>query len=146
MGHLADYLTTHPRTKGMSAAEFGRLVGIAKSSANEILTGRATPRDTTLVKMADAFPGMPLAELRDRVLMDTPFALPPAADLLNEKERKAVEVMVHQLLESSGKLEKFEAQWPDDQEQAREATGGNVFELPRPQRVQRAAYSPPDEE
>lgn len=146
--HLSDYLKIHTsttemktskRTKDMSSAEFGRRVGISKSAAAEILAGRSTPEEQTLRKISDAF-NLPLSHLRELALLDTPFDLPATAKLLDMKERALVRSVVDQLLESSGKANRFR----DESEQERVAS--NVVRLPQPPRVQKAAYNPPDEE
>ncbi len=146
--HLADYLAAHERTKGMSTGDFGRLVGISKSQAAEILAGRSTPGPQTLKKIAAAFPGVPLAHLEEMVLLDTPFDLPEGAQLLSLKERALIKSVVDQLLESSGKADRVQKLKPGELEELRRlARPGNVVNLhPQADRVSKAAYDPPSEE
>lgn len=141
MGNLSDYLERHPRLQGMSAREFGRLVDIGHNTANQILRGKTVPEDGTLVKISAAFPEIPLSELRKHALADTPFSLPAGAELLDLDERGLVRDVVRQLLKSSGKADRV-----PEEPARREAQAGNVVEMPRPQRVQKAAYKPPRDE
>jgi len=145
--NLSDYLATNERTKDMSTAEFGRLVGISKSQAAEILAGRSTPGPQTLRKIAAAFPDVPLATLEERVLLDTPFELQEGAQLLNLKQRAFIRGAVDLLLESSGKTERVQQLKPEELEELRRLASGNVVSLhPQTERVSKAAYDPPDDE
>lgn len=144
--HFSDYLKTHDRTKDLSSAEFGRLVGISKSAAADILAGRATPPPGTLRKIAAAFPDIDLADLEELALLDTPFELQEGAQLLSLKERAFIRAAVDQLLESSGKAARMRRLKPGELEDLRRLARGNVVNLhPAQEHVQKAAYDPPDE-
>lgn len=138
--HFSDYIKTHDRTKDLSSAEFGRLVGISKSAAADILAGRATPPPGTLRKIADAFPDIPHSVLQELALRDTPLDLPDDAHLLNLKQRALVRALIDGLLEASGKTSSV-----GTQPKKHEASADNVVQMPRPDRVRKAAYNPPDD-
>lgn len=139
MGHLSAYITSHLTGADISPAEFGRRVGVAKSSAWHILDGSSVPSERTLKKIAEAFPALPLARLRAEALKDTPFELPEGAELLDLDERNLVKATIRQLLKSSGKADLVQSEDPPRDE------APNVIEMPRPQYVKKAAYNPGEE-
>ncbi|WP_191304321.1 helix-turn-helix domain-containing protein [Lentzea cavernae] len=141
MGHFSDYLSTHPRTAGMSAGEFARSVGISKNTANEFLQGRTLPHEGTLKKISAAFVELPLAKMQELVLIDTPVEL-PGVELLNLEQRSLLREIVRQLLKATGR----EARNPERETRKND----NVVELPvttlADHRVAKAAYNPPQED
>jgi len=139
--HFSDYLKTHDRTKDLSSAEFGRLVGISKSAAADILAGRSTPPPGTLRKIADAFPDLPHSVLQEVALRDTPVDLGDDAYLLSLKQRALLRAIKDELLEASGKKTSADTQWT----WARHGEANNVVRMPQSEHVRRAAYDPPHE-
>lgn len=148
MGHLSQYLERHPSFAGLSAREVARRLGVGVNTAIGLMTGSRVPEDKTLVKIAEHLhPHAPevrdreLAKLRELALLDTPFELPDGAQLLNLNERALVKAVVTTLLESSGKASNLPSTQPESHE-----SPNNVVQMSRPERVKKAAYTPPADE
>lgn len=146
MGHLSQYLENHPSFQGLSSREVSRRLQVGVNTAIGLMTGSRVTEDKTLIKVADYLhPNAPevrdreLAKLRELVLMDTPVEI-PGIERLNLKQRALVRALVDEL---TGASENAPSSQPA---QLDEAGANNVVQMPRPERVRKAAYNPPADE
>ena len=54
MTKLSDYLREHPRYRGMSVSDIGRLWGIERARASRILSGGGLPGTKNMVRIANS--------------------------------------------------------------------------------------------
>lgn len=91
-----------PRTGEPSISALANKIGVGKTTISKMRQGIGTPRQETIVKVADALRVTPTEIARwvgQSRALSSPYLPPPVADLLDERERRAVDELIRVLAE-----------------------------------------------